>query len=396
MTDPTDPVQSIDGMARYLAATRRQYGDNLALIIADYNGGPKQAAAVSQGKQPPAAETRAYLQRVQRYLADRGADEALRGAQPTPDQVDAARVVYNRQLLEQASLGRADDLDALATHLTAFQRTIDQLSVGDRVDVGDLIQPDQIRHMDALNDMIGRLEDARADLLADTGNTAERGQVSQLRAQLADLEAQPRPTLQDVMDSMQSRRTYSVSKTRMAREQAQMERDAPVELQSRIDAQDAQIARLRGAIETNRNAELARAALPHVDQQLTALRNQRNDVGAPPSRRTAIATAARDTTAEAVPKQEAAAVPAQDDASLPAMEPTAFPPAGQLTDYTPEFHAANADRPVLAESHPETGATTRLSTLSEQMALIDAEMARQNEIIPLFRIAAQCFLANGE
>ncbi|MBA5790760.1 hypothetical protein H3280_27640, partial [Escherichia coli] len=73
---------------------------------------------------------RAYLQRVQRYLADRGADEALRRAQPTPDQVDAARVVYNRQLLEQASLGRADDLDALATHLTAFQRTVDQLSVG--------------------------------------------------------------------------------------------------------------------------------------------------------------------------------------------------------------------------------------------------------------------------
>ncbi|KVS37445.1 lytic transglycosylase domain-containing protein [Burkholderia cepacia] len=396
VTDPTDPVQSIDGMARYLAATRRHYGDNLAVIIADYNGGPPQANAVRQGKQPPAAETRAYLQRVQRYLADRGADEALRGAQPTPDQVDAARVVYNRQLLEQASLGRPDDLDALATHLTAFQRTIDQLSVGDRVEVGDLIQPDQIRHMDALNDMIGRLEDTHADLLADTGNTAERGQVSQLRAQLADLEAQPRPTLQDVMDSMQSRRTYSVSKTRMAREQAQMERDAPVELQSRMDAQDAQIARLRGAIETNRNADLARAALPHVDQQLTALRNQRDEVGAPPSRRTAIATAARDTTAEAAPKQEAAAVPAQDDASLPAMEPTAFPPAGQLTDYTPEFHAANADRPVWAESHPETGATTRLSTLSEQMALIDAEMARQNEIIPLFRIAAQCFLANGE
>ncbi|MCW3676300.1 lytic transglycosylase domain-containing protein [Burkholderia cenocepacia] len=391
VTDPTDPVQALDGMAKYLADTRQQYGDNLAAIIADYNGGPKQAAAVLQGRQPPAAETRAYLQRVQTYLADRGANEALRGARPTPDQVDAARVVYNRQLLEQASLGRADDLDALATHLTAFQRTIDQMSVGGRVDVGDMIRPDDIRHADALTGMISRLEDARADLLGDIGNMAEPGQVSQLRAQLADLEAAPRPSLDEVIESMQPRRTYEVTRTRAAREQAQIARDAPVELQSRIDAQDAQIARLRASIETNRNAELARAALPQVEQQLTTLRGQRDAIGAPPSRQSAIASATRDVAAEPVRSPSA---PAESPAVVPieASGPTA--PA-QLTDYTPEFHAANADRPVWVETNPETG-ETHLSTLSEQMALVDAELARQNEIIPLFRVAAQCFLANGD
>ncbi|SPV05788.1 lytic transglycosylase domain-containing protein [Burkholderia cenocepacia] len=391
VTDPTDPVQALDGMAKYLADTRQQYGDNLAAIIADYNGGPTQANAVLQGRQPPAAETRAYLQRVQSYLADRGANEALRGARPTPDQVDAARVVYNRQLLEQASLGRADDLDALATHLTAFQRTVDQMSVGGRVDVGDMIRPDDIRHADALTSMISRLEDARADLLGDIGNMAEPGHVSQLRAQLADLEAAPRPSLDEVIESMQPRRTYEVTRTRAAREQAQIARDAPVELQSRIDAQDAQIARLRASIETNRNAELARAALPQVEQQLTTLQGQRDAIGAPPSRQSAIASATRDVAAEPVRSPSA---PAESSAVAPTAAPGPAAPA-QLTDYTPEFHAANADRPVWVETNPETG-ETRLSTLSEQMALVDAELARQNEIVPLFRVAAQCFLANGE
>lgn len=391
VTDPTDPVQSLDGMAKYLADTRQQYGDNLAAIIADYNGGPTQANAILQGRQPSAAETRAYLQRVQTYLADRGANEALRGARPTPDQVDAARVVYNRQLLEQASLGRADDLDALATHLTAFQRTVDQMSVGGRVDVGDMIQPDDIRHADALTSMISRLEDARADLLGDIGNMAEPGQISQLRAQLADLEAAPRPSLDEVIESMQPRRTYEVTRTRAAREQAQIARGAPIELQSRIDAQEAQIARLRASIETNRNAELARAALPQVEQQLTTLQGQRDAIGAPPSRQSAIASATRDVAAEPVRSPSA---PAESPAVVPIEASGPAAPA-QLTDYTPEFHAANADRPVWVETNPETG-ETHLSTLSEQMALVDAELARQNEIIPLFRVAAQCFLANGD
>lgn len=404
VADPTDPIQSIDGAVRYLAANRSRYGDNLLAHAADYNGGPSQAELVLQGKQPSKAETRAYVDRVRRGLADRDAQDVLRGITPTPDQVDAARVVYNRQLLEQASLGAPDDLDAMAAHLTAFQRTIDQMSTGTRVDVGDLIQPDQMRHADALTAMIEHMESARQDLIADAGNSAERGNVAQLRAQLSDLESAPRPTLADVVESMQPRRTYEVTKTRAARERAQIERDAPVELQSRLDAQDAQIARLRGAIETNRDAELARAALPAVDQHIAALRGQRDSLEAPPSRRAStIANAARDVVAEPSPREPVATAVAEPSAEPSApvarTEPTQGAPAATtadgLPDYTPEFHAENADRPVSVVEDGPNG-ETRLSSLGEQMALVDAELARQNEIIPLFRIAAQCFLANGE
>ncbi|MGS0894921.1 transglycosylase SLT domain-containing protein [Burkholderia stagnalis] len=400
VTDPTDPIQSIDGAVRYLVANRSRYGDNLLAHAADYNGGLTQAELVLQGKQPSKAETRAYVDRVRRGLADQGAQDALRGITPTPDQVDAARVVYNRQLLEQASLGAPDDMDAMAAHLTAFQRTIDQMSTGTRVDVGDMIQPDQMPHADALTAMIEHMESARQDMIADVGNAAEPGQVAQLRAQLSDLEAAPRPTLPDVIESMQPRRTYEVTKTRAARERAQIEREAPAELQSRLDAQDAQIARLRGLIETNRDAELARAALPAVEQHVTALREQRDALGAPPSRRAStIANAAHDVITEPAPRDAAPTATIEPSAPVSRTEPAqaapATPAASPSADYTPEFHAENADRPVWAEQDPETGKTS-LSTLGEQMALVDAELARQNEIIPLFRIAAQCFLANGE
>ena len=69
VTDPTDPVQSIEGAAKYLAATSKQYKGNMAAMVADYNGGPRQAKAVVDGRQPKAKETRDYLSRVMPDLA---------------------------------------------------------------------------------------------------------------------------------------------------------------------------------------------------------------------------------------------------------------------------------------------------------------------------------------
>lgn len=69
VTDPFDPVQSIEGAAKYLAATSKQYKGNMAAMVADYNGGPRQAKAVIEGRQPKAKETRDYLSRVMPDLA---------------------------------------------------------------------------------------------------------------------------------------------------------------------------------------------------------------------------------------------------------------------------------------------------------------------------------------
>lgn len=68
VTDATDPVQMIDAAGRYLRDTMKQYGGNVDAVIADYNGGPRQARRVLNGEPPKAAETVAYLNRVRTYM----------------------------------------------------------------------------------------------------------------------------------------------------------------------------------------------------------------------------------------------------------------------------------------------------------------------------------------
>jgi soluble lytic murein transglycosylase-like protein len=59
--DPTDPVQNLEGGARYLAWTLREFG-SLDLGLAAYNAGPGSVRAA--GGIPPIAETRTYVARV--------------------------------------------------------------------------------------------------------------------------------------------------------------------------------------------------------------------------------------------------------------------------------------------------------------------------------------------
>ncbi len=68
VTDATDPVQMIDAAGRYLRDTMKKYDDNIEAVIADYNGGPRQARRVMNGEPPKAAETVAYLDRVRVYM----------------------------------------------------------------------------------------------------------------------------------------------------------------------------------------------------------------------------------------------------------------------------------------------------------------------------------------
>lgn len=87
VTDPTDPVQMIDAAGRYLADTARQYGGNVDAMIADYNGGPRQARRVLNGELPSAPDTRDYLARVKGELG-----EGVRSAPPEPEQSFAQRL----------------------------------------------------------------------------------------------------------------------------------------------------------------------------------------------------------------------------------------------------------------------------------------------------------------
>ena len=61
--DTSDPVSSAHGAAQYLSDLQKQYGSFKA-ALAHYNGGSKAGKAVSMGGEPPAEETKGYLQKV--------------------------------------------------------------------------------------------------------------------------------------------------------------------------------------------------------------------------------------------------------------------------------------------------------------------------------------------
>jgi soluble lytic murein transglycosylase-like protein len=62
VTDPTDPVQAIDGGARYLRQLLDRFGGDVELALAAYNAGP--GAVRRHGGIPPIAETQAYVRNV--------------------------------------------------------------------------------------------------------------------------------------------------------------------------------------------------------------------------------------------------------------------------------------------------------------------------------------------
>ena len=63
----SDPISSAHGAAQYLSDLQKQYGSFKA-AIAHYNGGTKAGKAVSMGSEPPAEETKRYLQKVSMKL----------------------------------------------------------------------------------------------------------------------------------------------------------------------------------------------------------------------------------------------------------------------------------------------------------------------------------------
>ena len=68
VTNPLDPVQSIEGGARYLRQQLDRFGGNERLALAAYNAGP--GAVQRFGGVPPYAETQTYVQRVLGYAAE--------------------------------------------------------------------------------------------------------------------------------------------------------------------------------------------------------------------------------------------------------------------------------------------------------------------------------------
>jgi hypothetical protein len=93
--DPNDPVSSARGAAQYLSDLTKQYDGSLKAAIAHYNGGTKAGQAVLNGQDPPAEETRNYLDKVTSNLSIDPNQVKWNSASSEPA-IDASKVQWNK------------------------------------------------------------------------------------------------------------------------------------------------------------------------------------------------------------------------------------------------------------------------------------------------------------
>ncbi|HFT8007805.1 TPA: transglycosylase SLT domain-containing protein [Burkholderia cenocepacia] len=398
VTDPTDPVQALDGMAKYLADTQKQYGGNLQAMIADYNGGPKQAAAVLRGERPPANETAAYLDRVNDYLATRGIDSAT--FRVTPEQVDAALLARGQRIVDDAYVfGRPDDVAAMSAHQDAFELAARQMDAGQFPDVARFVTGDDSARASALDSLIAETEAQRTDVAQQASGLADQGAVSQMRAELDQLTA-ARPD-----DSAAGVKEL----TRQLQDQGMKYKAAAAKAQKQIDAaiadHEAQVQRLRGAIEENARAQQAHQQLGALDAQLTDLRTARAGIDAPATRRTPLSRFVEDvvrtqTRREPVTYREPQepVLQAADTLSAGVAPRTA---GGETLSggAAPSARAIEANLRDTAALRPDmqvtidTPAGERTGTVAELLQQIDDEHAMNTQDAGLFEVAARCFIS---
>ena len=400
VTDATDPVQALDGMAKYLADTQKQYGGNLQAMIADYNGGPKQAAAVLRGERPPANETAAYLDRVNSYLATRGIDSAT--FHVTPDQVDAALLARGQRIVDDAYVfGTPDDVAAMAAHQDAFEQAARQMDAGQFPDIARFVTGDDSARATALDSLIVETEAQRTDVAQQASGLADQGAVSQMRAELDQLvAARPDDSAAGVKEL-----------TRQLQDQGMKYKAAAAKAQKQIDAavadHEAQVSRLRGAIEENARAQQAHQQLGALDAQLADLRTARAGIDAPATRRTPLSRFVEDvvraqTRREPVTYREPQEPVLQAADTLPAgvaprtagvetLSGGAAPSASAIEANLRDTAALRPDMQVTID----TPAGERTGTVAELLQQIDDEHAMNTQDAGLFEVAANCFISLG-
>jgi hypothetical protein len=252
LADPTDPVASIDAGARYLKKLHDAYGSWDA-AVAHYNGGGAQAAIVRGGGRPTYNETAGYLDRVQKYVAERTAQEAAK----SPEAVDAARVAV---LNDTVAKSLPDTPDAMAQ----VQRAADIVaeSGGRRAEAEMQLHPERARIETELRD----IEEQRAQLLPAAGELAERGAIRTAREEFAQLQRQ-RPddseaAVKALAKDIQERDgvSYKTALTAAKKQTA----DLVIDFEGRVG-------RLEEAIQSNAKAQQASQQVVELDRRHAAL-----------------------------------------------------------------------------------------------------------------------------
>lgn len=399
--DPRDPIASIDAGARLMKDLITQYDGDVRAALAHYNGGGKAGQAVREGRLPPARETRDYLARTERFMAEQVGTEAGRAAASDPDMVAAARVQQVRDTVESWNLRDPADAAAAEQHLNAVLRAADQLGAGERVDVGSTIPLDTLGQARLLDNLVGRLEQSRAELLPDAGNLVDPGVVAPLRAEISRLE-QSRPATTDealraVAKEIQGAQGVSYKAALSA---------AKKDIGARLDDIDGQIGRLQQQLETHRTAAETQKQLAQLDARIAGLRSERAAIDAPTPRpaalavKQAVADMGAPKPAKAATIPEAGATKAPESATEPAAAAPAAPAApAAKTEANPIAASLEAQSTEIARLSPDM--LVQLEGMDAPMRLADAleavkaEAARDVQDAPLLQVAAECFLRSA-
>lgn len=400
--DVRDPVANIDGAARYMKALIDQYGGDVRAAIAHYNGGGKAGEAVRAGKAPPAAETRAYLERTDAFMAKHAGETAGRAAANDPEAQAAARTQLIRDTVDSWNLKDPTDIAAAQDHLHAIVRASDQLGAGTRVDVSDTIQWDTLQQTRMLDDMVGRFEAARTDLLGEAGQAAEPGAIRSLRTEIDQLR-RAAPDNGDEAIRARAKELQDEGAGRVSYKQAQAA--AKKEITAALDEHTARLDALERQVETNRSAEQARQAVQQLDEQIAGAKATRAALDAPPSavKATALAAkqAAKETPAKAPgEKAEGGGIPPLNETpgGNPAAEPaaSATKPGESATGAQAAAASVDAQAAEIAKLSPDMmvqlegmDAPVRLA---DALEAVKAEAARDAADAPLIQAAAECFL----
>ncbi|ARL48220.1 transglycosylase [Burkholderia pseudomallei] len=398
--DPQDPVNSIDAAARYAKDLLQRYDGDMRAAVTEYNGGVEQARAVQAGGSPTAKETIGYLKRFDEYVATRGIDSAA--FRVTPEQVDAALMARGQGIVDDAYVfGRPDDVAAMAAHQDAFELAARQMDAGQFPDVARFVTGDDSARATALDSLIAEAEAQRTDVAQQASGLADQGAVSQMRAELDQLTA-ARPD-----DSAAGVKEL----TRQLQDQGMKYKAAAAKAQKQIDAavadHEAQVSRLRGAIEENARAQQAHGQLGALDAQLADLRATRAGIDAPATRRTPLSRFVEDvvraqTRREPVTYREPQEPVLQAADTLPAgVAPRTAGGETLSGGAAPSARAIDANLRDAAALRPDmqvtidTPAGERTGTVAELLQQIDDEHTMNTQDAGLFEVAANCFISLG-
>ena len=140
--NPSDPISSATGAAKYLSDLTKQYGSFQA-AIAHYNGGTAAGKAVVAGNSPPAKETQNYIQKVNAKMPIDSSQVQWYGDTPTKaplSPIDPSKVQWAQQPSDTSNFIEGAKASVVNMGLGLKQHVLDPITTAI-----DSVLPDSVK-----------------------------------------------------------------------------------------------------------------------------------------------------------------------------------------------------------------------------------------------------------